>query len=445
MKKLLRFSGTIVVFLLFISQLTTPVNGQAVVASDDAEGYVGGEFVGINSGLGFSDGFVSVDYDANALLITLGSTASALLETGADVINGSQSFSLSLSTLITLVGTPGIGVIRPLATPIADDEHVMTFVINSDVSGGIAFNEIETGVYLSEASATPTHLQTGDRLFVGIRGGMWVSEGTTVESIGAAAEETTYEVTIVFTPSIDDYSVTVTGVGSSSGTMGGTPGEDVRRIAYGSRYDSQPGSPSFTKTTYDDYQMSNSELPVELTHFDALSSDDTVTLNWETASELNNAGFEVQRQVGQTFVPVGFVTGHGTSSERQQYSYTVEGLGAGDHIFRLKQIDFDGSYEYSPLVETTLFLTGPYELSAAYPNPFNPETQFTLTLAEAQHVQVSVYDITGREVALLHEGQLASNQPHDFRFQANNLPSGIYFYRVTGEHFNETRRLLLLK
>ncbi|MEM1127285.1 MAG: cohesin domain-containing protein [Bacteroidota bacterium] len=188
-----------------------------------------------------------------------------------------------------------------------------------------------------------------------------------------------------------------------------------------------------------------SVVPVELTSFDALVDQGDVVLQWTTASEENNAGFEVQQQVNGSFEGVGFVDGNGTTFETSRYAFRLDNVAAGAHRFRLKQIDFDGSFEYHPVVEVTIDVPGTHLLSDAYPNPFNPATTFTLTLAQQQTVRISVFDTLGREVQRLHNGPLTANQAHRFFFDASALPSGTYLYRAIGETFDESRMMLLTK
>ena len=189
-----------------------------------------------------------------------------------------------------------------------------------------------------------------------------------------------------------------------------------------------------------------SALPVELTSFDAVVDRATVLLKWETASETNNAGFQVEhRYFDGDFEAMDFVEGHGTIEAPQRYRYRAENLDPGRHVFRLKQIDFDGTFEYHPEVEVFVDLPGTYALSGAYPNPFNPETQVTLMVATPQQVRVDVYDVVGRRVALLHDGLLEADQLHRFVFDARNLPSGIYLYRILGERFRDTKSVMLVK
>jgi len=190
-------------------------------------------------------------------------------------------------------------------------------------------------------------------------------------------------------------------------------------------------------------------LPVELTTFDAKMVGETAVLTWVTASETNNAGFAVEYRDGadETFdwTQVAYVEGRGTTTEAQSYSHRMDGLEPGRHLFRLKQVDFDGAFEYTPEVELYNDLPDGFLLSDAYPNPFNPQTRFNLQLQVAQQVKVAVYNLLGRQVMLLHDGTLAARTPHAFTFDAANLPSGLYLYRVSGETFNATRTAMLLK
>lgn len=190
-------------------------------------------------------------------------------------------------------------------------------------------------------------------------------------------------------------------------------------------------------------------LPVELTEFEARLDENEAVLEWNTASEVNNAGFEIQHRTSQnevgTWERLAFVEGHGTTNQPQAYSYRTEELSPGQHTFRLKQIDLDGAFEYSPTVEVTVELAVAHTLSQAYPNPFTQRTQLTLTLAEQQPVRAAVYNALGQRIAVLHDGPLSPNTTHTFTFRSNQLPSGLYFIRVQGESFSTTRRATLVK
>lgn len=188
-------------------------------------------------------------------------------------------------------------------------------------------------------------------------------------------------------------------------------------------------------------------LPVELTTFEAVQAPAGIKLRWATQSETNNAGFAIEHRIGRAvFSEVAFVPGAGTTTEAQDYHYTVPTSAPGQHAFRLKQVDWDGQFVYSPVVELVLGLPEAYALGAAYPNPFNPTTQFTLQIRQTQPVRVWVTNLLGQEVAVLHEGPLTADTEHTFRIAAPDLPSGMYFYQATGTYFRSmTRSVLLLK
>ncbi len=165
-------------------------------------------------------------------------------------------------------------------------------------------------------------------------------------------------------------------------------------------------------------------------------------------SETNNAGFEVQRfatGASTAWEVLGFVDGHGTTLQPQRYAYRVENMAAGRYRLRLKQLDFDGSFEYSPEVEVAVGIPTRYHLSQAYPNPFNPETQFSLSVARRQRVRIAVYDQMGRRVAALFDGFMESQTTHAFTFSAEGLPSGLYVVRVLGERFITSQTITLIK
>lgn len=193
-------------------------------------------------------------------------------------------------------------------------------------------------------------------------------------------------------------------------------------------------------------------LPVELTAFTALADGRAVVLQWETASETNNAGFEIQHagvearpSVSPLWDVLGFVDGYGTTAQPQAYTYRVERLPPGRHRLRLKQIDFDGTFAYSPEVEVALAVPGAYHLSNAYPNPFRASTSFSISAARAQRVEAAVYDIRGRRVERLFEGFLEAGTTRAVTFASGALPGGLYLIRIRGEYFAAGQVVVLVK
>jgi hypothetical protein len=196
------------------------------------------------------------------------------------------------------------------------------------------------------------------------------------------------------------------------------------------------------------------QLPVELTSFDAVLDGRTARLHWTTASETNNAGFEIQRiskNVGadggppQEWQAVRFVDGQGTTEVEQSYQFQITDLEPGRHSFRLKQIDYDGTFEYSPEVEVVVEMAERFVMEAAYPNPFNPEATFRFAVSRAQTVDVSLYDLLGRRVEVLWRGEAEAGRMEAVRIDGSGLPSGVYLVRAVGEGFVETQRVSLIK
>lgn len=192
--------------------------------------------------------------------------------------------------------------------------------------------------------------------------------------------------------------------------------------------------------------------PVELASFDANVIDNNVKLNWITSSEINNSGFEVERSQrsnvkGETineWERIGFVEGNGTTTVVNYYSFEDNNLASGVYHYRLKQIDFDGSFEYSNVLEVEVNTPASFSLSQNYPNPFNPSTNIEYRIPEDGFVSLSIYNSLGQHVStLVNEQQSAGN--HSLTFSADNLPSGLYFYKLRSGSFVETRKMLLLK
>ena len=188
-------------------------------------------------------------------------------------------------------------------------------------------------------------------------------------------------------------------------------------------------------------------VPVELVSFTSEVYNNIVTLNWTTSTETNNSGFEILRSVKSDksyWETIGFVEGHGTTTEPKFYSFTDQSLQPGNYQYKLKQIDFDGSFKYSEIVEVTLEASTEFSLSQNYPNPFNSSTTIAYGLPEATYVSLIVYDCLGNNVrTLVNEVQEAG--AHYVVFESNNLSSGIYFMRIRASNWDETKRIIILK
>lgn len=186
-------------------------------------------------------------------------------------------------------------------------------------------------------------------------------------------------------------------------------------------------------------------IPVELTSFTAHLNDYQVELQWQTATETNNQGFEVERSEDNiSFIKIGFVPGFGTTTEPKSYSYTDQSVTGGTFFYRLKQIDFNGSYEYSDVVEVNLSAPTDYSLQQNYPNPFNPATTIGFGVQNKSNVKIIILNAIGEEVAVVLNEEKEPGY-HQVEFSAANLPSGVYFYRLKAGEFISTKKMILLK
>ncbi len=244
--------------------------------------------------------------------------------------------------------------------------------------------------------------------------------------------------------------------------------DDLSNVGSANKIDAS--SISGTKITFTNLNLANGNritflaktaaLPVELTSFTAANLENKVVLNWATATEVNNYGFEVERQIlkqvqndTESWVKVGFVEGNGNSNSPKQYTFEDNSAQNGTYSYRLKQIDFDGKFEYSNVVELEVnTLPTEFALEQNYPNPFNPTTTIKYAIPTVKtgapslqtNVLLKVYDVLGNEVAtLVNEQQSAGN--YEVKFNASNLTSGIYLYRIQSGSFIQTKKLMLIK
>jgi len=185
-------------------------------------------------------------------------------------------------------------------------------------------------------------------------------------------------------------------------------------------------------------------VPVELSSFNASVNESAVELSWITSTETNNSGFEIQRGVNGDFETIAFINGMGTTTEPQAYSFSDEKVSVGVHSYRLKQIDFDGTFEYSNIVEVDVPAPSSFVLEQNYPNPFNPTTTIKFALPVETAVQLSVYNTIGEKVAEVFNGNLKEGY-HEVVFDAASLTSGTYFYRLEANEFVEVKKMLILK
>jgi len=187
-------------------------------------------------------------------------------------------------------------------------------------------------------------------------------------------------------------------------------------------------------------------VPVELTSFEAKIVSGNVVLNWSTATETNNKGFEIQRKTeGSGFLTIAFINGMGSTAQAQNYSYTDQQVSNELYTYRLKQIDYNGAYNYSKPVEVDVTAPFAYSLDQNYPNPFNPSTSIKFGLPVETNVDLRVFDILGNEVANLLNNEMMSAGNHIVNFNAANLSTGTYFYRLSTTDFTSVKKMQLIK
>ena len=188
-------------------------------------------------------------------------------------------------------------------------------------------------------------------------------------------------------------------------------------------------------------------VPVELTSFTATSISDGVRLNWATATETNNSGFEIQRkQDSSVWERIGFVEGHGTTTEAQEYFYIddIRDNSATTFRYRLKQIDFDGSYEFSEEVLVENPAPSDYALHQNFPNPYNPVTTIKYEIPSKATMQLNIYNTLGEVIQVLVNEEKPVGY-YEIEFDASSFASGVYFYRIQAGDFIKTKKMILLK
>lgn len=200
--------------------------------------------------------------------------------------------------------------------------------------------------------------------------------------------------------------------------------------------------------SWDSIEVNVVPLPVELVSFTALSGNENIILNWVTATELNNYGFEIQRKnlTNQSdFLVLAFIDGFGTTSTVHNYKFTDNHvIHNTKYVYRLKQIDLDGVFDYSSAVEINFVRELSYKLAQNYPNPFNPSTEIEFQIPEKSNVTLEVYSILGKKITTLISEEKPSGE-YNVEFNADSYPSGVYLYKLQAGVFVESKKMVLIK
>ncbi len=255
----------------------------------------------------------------------------------------------------------------------------------------------------------------------------------------------------LYVPGTGSLAFTQAGVGNVGVQNNGTSGQRTFCFSYALSYLTDASSPTTKADLLNQIEgFFNLEVPVELTSLSANIVNNNVQLNWQTATETNNRGFEVERSSdNNSFTKVGFVPGRGTTTEKSSYSYIDKDASDGKLYYRLKQVDFNGAFEYSGIVEVNYTIPVEFNLSQNYPNPFNPSTKIKFSLAADSKVSIKVYNLLGQQIAVLLSGEYEAGR-HEINFDAASMSSGIYFYVINaagknGNNFTSTKKMTLMK
>lgn len=190
-------------------------------------------------------------------------------------------------------------------------------------------------------------------------------------------------------------------------------------------------------------------LPVELTSFTAVERAGTVLLTWITASEMNNHRFEIERLLisdneQSEWALIGYKLGKGTTTERNEYTFIDKNISSGHYLYRLKQVNYDGSYEYTDAVEVMVNVPQRFSLDQNYPNPFNPVTEIKYSIPEDGFVSMKIFNALGQEAAEPIDGMVKAGS-HVVTFDASGLSSGVYYYRISSGRNVMVKKMLLIK
>jgi hypothetical protein len=207
------------------------------------------------------------------------------------------------------------------------------------------------------------------------------------------------------------------------------------------------GATSQDNMYFDDYKVEQvSAVPVELTSFTAsVTNNGQVLLNWTTATEVNNHRFEIERKAENSgFVTIGYVEGAGTTTEAQEYSFLDVSVQPGVYTYRLKQVDLNGTFEFSNEILVDVHPPLKFALEQNYPNPFNPATTIRFSTVEPSIIKLSVYNALGEEVAVLKNEFLQAGF-YEVQFDASTFASGVYYYRLQSGSMVEVKKMILTK
>nr|HMN23711.1 T9SS type A sorting domain-containing protein [Ignavibacteriaceae bacterium] len=186
-------------------------------------------------------------------------------------------------------------------------------------------------------------------------------------------------------------------------------------------------------------------VPVEMTLFSGDYENERVNLKWITATELNNFGFEIERRDDfSSYEKIGFVSGNGTSTNRITYNFIDQNLSAKKYYYRLKQLDLDGTFDYSSEIAVDIEMLKDFKLFQNYPNPFNPTTNIKYYVPDAGKLKIGLYDVLGNELTTLVNKEVQAGL-YEMTVDGTNLASGTYFVKMISQNNQQTIKISLIK
>jgi hypothetical protein len=383
----------------------------------------------------------------SVLVLSLVFSAAAYSQTGQVRVNVTQNDRTTGGTLLVNVETRVAGI-TPSTLGSAtidldyDDAH-LTFV-NITASG---INPSGDGYGVS------ANALTGDPVG-GSGSGAYVRLSITGINVGTEfGEMTGFDVPATYV-NLGTYQFTITAAGVAAGTTSLFVRTGSLSIGYFENQSNDPETGVINEAVIDVIEDANGiSLPVELAEFGASIDEREVVLTWTTLSEVNNAGFDVEYttavaagetdEIDESWASLGFVPGKGTTADEQTYEFRAAELEVGTYRFRLKQMDLSGAAAFSDEVEVTI-VPADFLLADSYPNPFNPSATITYELPRQVEVRLQVFNVLGQHVATLVDSKMEAGR-HRATFEASELASGLYFFRMEAGPFAETKSMILAK
>ncbi len=339
---------------------------------------------------------------------------------------------LSLLTVLAAVA-PSARAQTPCPTACA------AFVAPADLARFNQSTTITTSVYVDDARADVNRRDDPNARVAGCVGG----ELRGVAEAQVAGGQARYFLSVAGAPNERDEAITLVYCSAQDGDV-------VAPLRPASNLDNSPTFEASTSygTPQIPYrvQVRAEDLPVELVAFTAVADGQgAAVLRWRTASEIDNAGFYVERQSSGGWIEGAFVLGNGTTLETQSYRHRVTGLAPGTHRFRLRQVDLDGAFEYSPVVEVSVSTNAPAMLWAPSILRGGAGADVRFAVARAGVVRVAVYSLLGRSVAELYAGAVEAGESRSVRWSAEGQASGLYLLVLESQGARTTRTLTLVR